>query len=113
MPKIRCPYSHEPMNWDEFKKGMEFLEKRLVEIKQKIAPFKHAEECEKSGNSDPMCDILIDSYMQAKERLQQFKETATVAMGEIKELDAKEVLTAIKEKRFNFIDGVINNEPIV
>ena len=54
-----------------------------------------------------MSDFLIDSYLQAKERLQRFKETATVAMGEIKELNVSEVLKAIKENKFNFITGEI------
>ena len=99
---MKSPYVGQPVNWREM---IRITEEKIAEIQQKMAPYKHAKECEKNGNNDPMSDFLIDSYLQAKERLQQFKETATVAMDEIKELDVCEVLQAIKEKRFNFITG--------
>jgi hypothetical protein len=102
-----APYAHEPLSRDVIIENINFLQNRISEIQQKRAPFKHAYECEKYGNNDPMSDFLIDSYMQAKERLLRFKETATVAMGEIKELNVSEVLKAIKENRFNFITGEI------
>ena len=106
-PMPEAPYAHQPLSRDVIIENINFLQKRMAEIQQKMAPFKHAEECEKYGNNDPMSNFLIDSYLQAKERLQRFKETATVPMDEIKELNAKEVLTAIKEKKFNFINGEI------
>ena len=84
--------------------------KIINELQEKIAPFKRAQEALEHNDRDPMNDFLIDSYLQAKQRLAEIKEAATVAMDEIKELDALEVIKAIKERRFNFITGEIINK---
>lgn len=72
-----------------------------------LKEYADAREKLKRGDVDPMIDITAKNIESAKRRLQEVKDLATVPCGDIKELEAKEVIKAIKGKKFDFITGEI------
>ena len=83
------------------------LQAKIKMIEEKMAPYKEAERTAQKGNMDKMSDFLIDCMQQIKQRLQEIRDLATVPYDEPKILNAKDVINAIKENRFNFITGEI------
>ena len=83
------------------------LQAKIKTIEYKMAPYKEAERAAQNGNMDKMSNFLIDAMQQVKQRLQEVCDLATVPYSEPKVLEAKEVIDAIKNGRFNFITGEI------
>lgn len=80
----------------------------MKEIHEKIyAPYIRAKEAFERGIKEPWYNLLIDLDQDAKRTLQQYIDCAVVPMEDVKVLDAKEVIKAIRNNKFNFITGVI------
>ncbi len=80
---------------------------RVVTCVKKMNPYFYAQEEMDRNNNAPMEKMLNNLAKKAERTLKQVKKCAVEPMGDVKVLDAKEVIKAIRNKRFNFITGVI------
>lgn len=83
------------------------LKGKIQKIVEEIAPYREAEDAAKRGDMDKMSDFLIEYMKKIKQRMQEVRELATVPYEEPKVLNAKEVIAAIRDGRFDFVTGEI------
>ena len=88
--------------------SMNFAIRQRNKLAAKSINYFEAEEAMINGDEKPMKDFLRGKELEAQRTLQQIKDLATVPMGKIEELDARQVLTAIADNRFDFISGIIS-----
>ena len=96
-------------NWHNTMHGWGSVPQQVTDrlVDADLKEYVEAREKLKQGDVDPMIDIAAKNIESAKRRLQEVRDLATVPCGEIKELNANDVINAIKEKRFDFITGEI------